>query len=128
MSRKRRDGLRPSRTWSEISGVTISTMPSGVTVNSGGIDYGFGAAKMAFGSIVYTGTTASIASASHGLTTLTSFHAIYTDGTGVSPPICRFNTTASGVSIDVQAMTILGGTTMIPASSGGTIKWSAFGS
>jgi len=104
MARKTRDNLRKSRTFSEIAGVTITTIPSGVTINDSslvGLGTGTDAVKMAFGSINWTGVTASIASASHGLTTLTSFMAIYTDSNYTSAGIVRNKETPSGVSLDV---------------------------
>ena len=151
MARKTRAGMKKlNRTWSTESAVTFATIPSGVTINNSHInditvaelDYLDGAGgpvvsnphsvagnmiSFSTSAVTWAGASVSVASASHGLTTLLSFNAIYTDGDTASVATCRFHYTPSGVSIDVIAQTLLGGTTTIPASSGGTIQWQAFG-
>ena len=145
--RKSRDGQRKSRTWSEVSGVTLSTLPSGVTINdsglfcgeggvsitSSGIDFGVGDTAgsnllMSFGSVAWAGASVSVNSVTHGLSSLTSFNAMYTDSDSPSAPFCRFKFGPSGVSIEAITQTILGGTTTVNGGYGGTIYWQAFGS
>ncbi len=154
MARKKKAGVRHgSHTYQQLSATTFQTINSGVTLVEKGIEYsgntaitptelgyldGAGGSVLGHpstvgqlvsgGTVVWSGATESVNSTTHGLTTLLSFNAQYVDYSGESVALCRVAYHPTGVSVDVIAQTILGGSTDIPASSGGTIQWIAFGS
>ena len=147
MPRKRRDGLRDSRTWSKISGVTICTIPSGVTINSGGLndlsstELGYldliAGPAIGMKSSVSTGymvsgdsaawaaggTSLTITYANLGITKLFGFATQYM-GSAVSATTIRCNENAGVMSMAVVAPEILGGVTVL-GGSGGSVYWMA---
>ncbi len=154
MPRKKKEGVRHgSHTYQQFSATTFQTIASGVTLCEKGIEYsgntaitptelgyldGIGgpvlgnpsAAGNLFsgGTVVWSGSTESVNSTTHGLTTLLAFTTQFVDHSTSRAARCRVINHPSGVSMDVVAQTVLGGTTTIPASAGGTIQWMAFGS
>ncbi len=155
MARKRKPNSRKNRIWTEISGTTLSTLPSGVTIDSSGIitaagtvsptelsyldgaggdvlanDYGTGF-SITGASVPWAGVTII---ANHGFTTLQGFVATYSSVNGasaVSPTVCELQ--QSGASDANQTIAIMAkqqadvNLKNILAASGGTIFWMAFG-
>ncbi len=155
MARKRKPNSRKNRIWTEISGTTLSTLPSGVTIDSSGIitaagtvsptelsyldgaggdvlanDYGTGF-SITGASVPWAGVSII---ASHGFTTLQGFVATYSSvnaGTAVSPTICELQ--QSGASDANNTIAIMAkqvsddGSKQALATTGGTIFWMAFG-
>jgi len=127
-------GTRFKKSLGGISGVTIATIPSGVTIDQngialpGGYTVGYTATsyKVSGGSSAWAGSTLSI---DHGMTTdLLGFGTTHYNPGGVSvfqPLMFRPSPVAGSVSLTLQGMITAGAVSM--AVSGGTIYWTAFG-
>lgn len=153
MPRAKRTNTRSSRTQGIISGTTVGTWPSGVTLSEGGIEYSSGsfitATELGYlgapagpvlaavsststglyvtgGSVAWAagGASVSVNFTDLGITTLYGFSAQHM-GSCVSGAFVRCNDTPSGVSMVVVAPEILGGVTVV-GGTGGTIYWMAF--
>jgi len=115
-----------------VSGVTITTSPSGVTIDKGGIQipagftvgYGTQGYKFVAGQTAWAGVSISI---THGLTTLTSLSLTYEGASGTSVPSCVYEDkgVAGGVSAAMYVEGDGGGSAL--KASGGTINYLAFG-
>lgn len=107
-----------------LSGVTLATALSGVTIDNHGIDCGGGTQlKWNAGSSAWAGASLSI---THGFTTLTGFSASFCETGCTMPPVIvtQDNAHSGGVSLGVyhavtSALTIM--------ASGGTVFWTAAG-
>ena len=156
MARSRNPNKRKSRLWTEISGTTFSTLPSGVTIDSTGIEAstlgnvsttelsyldGAGGDVLACdkgtgfsitgASVAWAGTTIQI---SHGFTTLQGISVTFsgpTAATGTSPVVCHIIQSAGGDANSTVSAVVL--TTFNSGAStklhdgGATIFWTAFG-
>uniref|UniRef100_A0A6M3JTR4 Uncharacterized protein n=1 Tax=viral metagenome TaxID=1070528 RepID=A0A6M3JTR4_9ZZZZ len=154
MARSRNPNKRKTRIWSEISGTTLSTLPSGVTIDNSGIitaagtvsptelSYLDGAAgdvvayTSAPGYVIVSGTTiwkGTTIQLSHGLTTLTSLIATYhtaTQATAVSAHAHIIRSAGGDTNGTVSAVvTRMTAAAMTPeiALGGGSVSWIAFG-
>lgn len=128
-----------------VSGVTLATIPSGVTIDANAINnvsvaeleylngtagylvtYSSAGYKVSGGSSAWAGTTLNI---THGMNTdLLGFGATHYNPSGVSvfqPLIFRPSPVPGAVSLTLQGMISTGAVSM--AVSGGTIYWTAFG-
>jgi hypothetical protein len=107
------------------SGVTLATIPSGVTIDSNGINCGGGSQLLwNGGNSAWAGSSLSI---THGFTTLSGFSASFMETGCTMPPtiVTQDNAISGGVSLGVyhcvtSALTIM--------ASGGTVFWTACGS
>jgi len=108
-----------------FSGVTLATIPSGVTMDSKGIDFpSFGPFDFMSAKVAWAGTTLTLA---HGFTTLYHINATLINGTGSGAStawttrITELNPALGGVSCSIRtdSNAVLG--------SGGSVTWFAIG-
>ena len=137
MARPKRDSAkRNSRNWGQVSGVTISTLESGTTIDKRGIDFGGSLGvpiKVSGGRLNYGGTSVSVVYADEGITALQSIVAGHSEGTGgasAAQALVRISFPGSGVSMDVAMYDPTDSSktttpwTSVPSSA--TINWMAF--
>ncbi len=148
MARSKNPGKRKNRIWTEISGTTLSTLPSGVTIDSSGLitaagtvsptelsyldgaggdvlacDKGTGF-SITGASVPWAGTTLQI---DHGFTTLQSINVIYSGAcnatrTGASPAVCHIVQDITGdANSTVSAVVVQVGHGRIVASGDSTV-------
>lgn len=123
MARRHRTG-RGTRNPILISGATVATIPSGVTVDPTGIDTG-GGSMLQFNSGIsaWAGTSISL---THGFATLAGISASY-QSRGATYPVC-VEWQDNGISGAVSAAAYIASYVTKPLMhSGGSIGWTGFG-
>lgn len=124
MPRARGTGRGTRRYKGVQSGVTIATIPSGVTITVAGINAGGGTLlQHNAGNSAWAGASLSI---THGFTTLTGFSSSFFETGCTMPPtiVHQDNGISGGVSLCVYHCTTSALTIM---DSGGTVFWNAWG-
>ncbi len=107
-----------------LSGTTLATKPSGVTMDAGGIDFGNGMLRMSGGSVTWAGTSIVVDT---GLTTIVSFDCVLGRISGASMASCRYLECGDGGSVTAALISVDSTGSLEFPYSGGSLCWIAFG-